>query len=258
MLTRELVDDAFCQGVGFTVSDVDELGHAVALVLIQEFAIAKSFLGSAPELEDLAEVGLPLDDIEDIINRRLKPADVYHRDGFLFQLVMWLAAHLDLEPGDLVAPPHSQGSAKGQDSVVVHRANGAVAALSICEDKATENPRKTVRDEVWPEIKEYEAGGRRDELRSNVITTLGTGGLSLEEAAGLIRGISWEGKRRYRVRVTVQEERTPNLFKGFNDLVAGGAEMRRGESMHLPGVRAWMTGFASTVEAHLRSYVKEG
>lgn len=258
MLTRELVDDAFCQGVGFTVSDVDELAHAVSLVLIQEFAIAKSFLGSAPEMEDLAEVGLPLDDIEDIINRRLKPADVYHRDGLLFQLVMWLAAHLDLEPGDLVAPPHSQGSAKGQDSVVVHRANGAVAALSICEDKATENPRKTVRNEVWPEIKEYEAGGRRDELRSNVITTLGTGGLSLVEAARIIRGISWEGKRRYRVRVTVQEERTPSLFKGFDDLVAGGTEMRRGESMHLPNMRAWMTRFASAVEVHLRSYIKEG
>lgn len=258
MLARELVDDAFCQGVSFAVSDVDELANAVALVLIQEYAIAKSLLGSAPELEDLAEVGLPLDDIEDIIDRRLKPTDVYHRDGLLFQLVMWLAAHLDLDPDDLVAPPHSQGSAKGQDCIIVHRANGAVAALSICEDKATEHPRKTVREEVWPEIKEYQAGGRRDELRSNVITTIGTGGLSQEEAARLIRGISWEGKRRYRVRVTVEDERSPNLFKGFNDLVAGDAEMRRGESMHLPGMRTWMTKFANAVEVHLRSYVKEG
>lgn len=258
MLTKELVDDAFCQGVGFAVSDVDELARAVALVLIQEFEIAKSLLWGVGELENLTEAGLPLDDIEDIINRRLKPADVYHRDGLLFQLIMWLAAHHDLEPGDLVALPHSQGSAKGQDSVVVHRADGAVAALSICEDKATENPRKTVREEVWPEIKEYEAGGRRDELRSNVITTLGTGGLTPEEAVRLIRGISWAGKRRYRVRVTVQGERTPKLFKGFNDLVAGDTEMRRGESMHLPDLRAWMTVFAGTIEAHLRSYVKEG
>ena len=58
--------------------------------------------------------------------------------------------------------------------------------------------------------------------------------------------------------MTVQEERTPKLFKGFNELVAGDAGMRRGESMHLPEMRAWMTEFASTVEARLRSYVKEG
>lgn len=259
MLTKGIVDDAYCQGVTFTVSDTEALAHSVALVLIQEFAIAKSLLpGGTSGLEELSEAGgLPLGDIEDIIARRLKPAVVYHRDGLLFQHVMWLAAHLDLEPGDLVAPPHSHGSGKGQDSIVVHRVDGSVAALSICEDKATKNPEKTVQDKVWPEIRQYEAGGRRDELRSNVITTLGTARVPQEEAARLIRGISWDGKRRYRVRVTVEKERNETLFEGFDEIVAGRSEMRRGESTHLPQMRAWMTGFAARVEAHLRRYVKE-
>jgi hypothetical protein len=258
MLSKKLVEDSFCLGVNFTVSDFNKLAHAIALVLIQEFMVAKSPMTDESEMESLTEVGyLPLDDIEDIIARRLKPADTYHRDGLLFQLAMWLAAHFDLEPGDLVALPHSQGSAKGQDSIVVHRAEGAVAAVSICEDKATENPRKIIREDVWPEIKEYEAGGRRDELRSNVIATLGTGGVPHDEAARLIRGISWEGKRRYRVRVTVEEDRTANLFKGFDELVVGGTERRRGETMHLPDMRAWMNTLASKVEVHLRQYIKE-
>jgi len=67
------------------------------------------------------------------------------------------------------ALPHAQVSANEQDSIVVHRADGAVVALSICEDNATESPRDTVRDEVWPEIRDYEEGGRRDDLRSNLI-----------------------------------------------------------------------------------------
>lgn len=198
MLGLELIDDDYCQGGQFVVSDVDALSEALALVLIQEYALAKALVSGTPVPADAAPK-FEDDEIEDIINRRLKPKEDTHRDGFLFQLMMWLAAYLDLADGDLVALPHSQASAKGQDSIVVHRKEDAVVAISICEDKATTNPRDTVRDDVWPEIKTYEEGGRWDELRSNIIATLGTGGVPTEEAIRLIRGISWEGRRCYRV-----------------------------------------------------------
>jgi len=256
MLRRDLVDDQHCQGVCFTVEDEEALAQAVALILIQEYSSAKAIFSETP-VEDLG-ISIGADEIDDIVERRLKPIDVYHRDGFLFQLIMWLAAHVDATADDLVALPHAQASAKGQDCIVVHRAEGAVAAVSICEDKATENPRSTVRDEVWPEIQAYEAGGRRDELRSNIIATLGLGGVPADEAVVLVRGISWAGKRRYRVRVTVQKPRTKALFRGFKDLVAGPAEVRRGETMHLPELRAWMTQFAVKVENSLRSYAQQG
>jgi hypothetical protein len=257
MLKRDLLDDEHCQGVTFAISDVDALARAIALVLVQEFALARSILSGDGTADDDDEVALDADEINDIVARRLKPADVYHRDGFLFQLIMWLAAHLDLEDGDVVALPHAQASAKGQDSIVVHRADGAVVALSICEDKATENPRDTVRDEVWPEIRDYEAGGRRDELRSNIIATLGLGGVPADEAGVLVRKISWEGKRRYRVRLTLEGARSRKLFKGFDEIVAGGVDRRRGETVHLPKLRDWMTEFAAKVEAELRRYARE-
>lgn len=257
MLRRCLISDGHCQGVTFTVIDADALARAVALVLIQEYALARSILSGEVIGDDGGVISLDADEIDDIIGRRLKPRNVYHRDGFLFQLMMWLAAHLDLDDGDLVALPHAQASAKGQDSIVVHRAEGAVVALSICEDKATEYPRDTVRDEVWPEIRDYEAGGRRDELRSNIIATLGIGGVPADEASVLVRRISWEGKRRYRVRVTLEGARTNGLFKGFDEIVAGGVDRRRGETIHLPGLRAWMTTFAAKVEAELRRYAQE-
>lgn len=254
MLKMSLVDDGFCQGVAFDVTDIDALARAIAFVLVQEFSLAKQLAIDAdspipaPELES--------SDIDDIVARRLKPVDKYHRDGLLFQLIMWLAVHLDLQDGDLVALPHSQGSAKGQDSLIVHRAADSVVALSICEDKATENPRDTVRDSVWPEIKLYESGGRRDELRSGIIATLGTGGVTTEEAERLIRSISWKGRRRYRVRVTLQEIRSSRLFDGFSDLVLGGNEMRRGETLLLPTMRPWMDDLALRVEAQLRTLAK--
>ncbi len=257
MLTKECTDDNYCQGVSFAITNEDALVRSVALVLVQEYALARSIMTGEERTVEGERIVLNKDEIEDIVTRRLKPTVDYHRDGFLFQLMMWLAAHLDLDDGDLVALPHTQASAKGQDSIVVHRAAGAVVALSICEDKATENPRDTVREEVWPEIKDYEAGGRRDELRSNVIATLGLGGIPADEATALVRRISWEGKRRYRVRVTVQGERTKRLFKGFDELVFGDVERRRGETVHLPELRAWMTKFAEKVENELRSYAPE-
>lgn len=126
MLSRDLLDDNYCQGVTFSVEDVDALARAVALVLVQEFALARQSLAGEPGPDD-DEIVLEADEIEDIITRRLKPPVDYHRDGFLFQLMMWLAAHLDVAEGDLVALPHAQASAKGQDSIVVHRTDGAVA-----------------------------------------------------------------------------------------------------------------------------------
>ena len=257
MLKRDVVDDKHCQGVSFVVTDTNALARAVALVLVQEYVLARRILSGAPTADNGDAVALPKDAIDDIITRRLKPPVDYHRDGFLFQLIMWLAAHLDLQDGDLVALPHAQASAKGQDSIVVHRAGGAVVALSICEDKATEKPRATVRDEVWPEIREYEAGGRRDELRSNIIATLGLGGVPVDEAIALVRRISWEGQRRYRVRLTLERARSGGIFKGFDDIVTGSVERRRGETVQLSGLRAWMTDFAAKVESELRTYARE-
>lgn len=255
MLNLNQINDHYCQGIEFEVTDIDAVAKTIALVLIQEYDLASRLVtGDYPPSN---VISLASEDIEDIILRRLHPKDVYHRDGFLFQLMMWLAAHLDLQDGDLVALPHSQGSAKGQDSIVVHRSTDAVVALTICEDKATENPRDMVRNEVWPEIKEYEQGGRRDELRSNIIATLGIGGIPSAEAQNLIRGISWGGKRRYRVRVTVEpNQRTSKLFKGFEEIVNGHNEMRRGETTTLPSMRNWMTTLAEKIENELRSFAQ--
>lgn len=251
MLTRKPVPDTHCEGVTFTVTNIQNLSKAVALILVQEFQLARQLAAGLPL--STTTMMLTSRDIEDIIARRLHPADVYHRDGLLFQLLMWLASHLDLQGDDLVALPHSQGSAKGQDSIIVHRSNSSVVALSICEDKATENPRDVVRDEVWPEILEYESGGRADELRSSVIATLGTGGVPTNEAIALIRGISWAGKRRYRVRVTIEQQpRSPNLFKGFDEIVVGDTVMRRGETLQVESLRSWMSTFSELVESELR------
>ncbi len=253
MLTKNLVDDLYCQGITYQVEDIDRLAQAIALILVSEYTLATELIRS--ENGEGGTLSLDATHIEDIIKRRLHPADIYHRDGFLFQLTMWLASHLDLAQGDLVSLPHSQGTQKGQDAIVVHRSANAIAAVSICEDKATGKPRKTLRDKVWPEIEAYERGERRDEIQSNIISTLGTGGVARGEAEMLVRAISWAGKRRYRVRMTVGDRRTKHLFRGFPSKVAGTNDRRRGETTSIPKLRQWMELLSNKVEVALRQFV---
>jgi hypothetical protein len=57
--------------------------------------------------------------------------------------------------------------------------------------------------------------------------------------------------------VTVEGNRTPKLFKDFEAIVSGERDRRRGETVHLPQLRAWMTRLAGKVEAALRTYAEE-
>ena len=46
-------------------------------------------------------------------------ADPRHRDGWLFQVVSWIAAHIQGH-ASLIAPPHMQHAEKGFDGIHVH------------------------------------------------------------------------------------------------------------------------------------------
>ena len=72
-------------------------------------------------------------------------ADPFHRDGWLFQVIAWIAARVQNETS-LIAPPHMQHAEKGFDGLHVHidEETGTVRAAVICEDKATTNPRQTI------------------------------------------------------------------------------------------------------------------
>ena len=87
MLTRDLLDDRHCQGVTFSVADADALARAIALVLMQEYALARSILSGDAVADDGDAIALDMDEIDDIVSRRLRPPVAYHRDGFEHVLV---------------------------------------------------------------------------------------------------------------------------------------------------------------------------
>lgn len=171
-------------------------------------------------------------------------SDPFHRDGWLFQTISWIAAHIQ-DNTSLIAPPHMQHAAKGFDGLHVHidKKTQTVHSVIICEDKATSDPRDTIRDQVWKEFKDLEAGNKDHILAANVSTLLLTRPeLNPDQA---IEQILWNEVRAFRVAITVDDRHDSVdgrklLFKGYTEVVSGKVMRRRAETLHLNDLRCWM------------------
>lgn len=181
-------------------------------------------------------------------------ADPWHRDGWMFQVMSWLAAQ-KADPTSLINTPQMIFAQKGFDGIQLDfDSAGAISAVVIFEDKATDNPRETIRDDVWPEFEEYERGGD-----ANVLVAEVTGLLEKREGIdvdNVIRQIIWKDARRFRVSITVGNPHKTDagrnrLFKNYDTTVTGNVERRRGETFYVDDLRTWMNSLANKTLAHI-------
>ncbi len=182
-------------------------------------------------------------------------AKPFHRDGWVFQVVAWIAAHREFD-GDLIAPPHMQHAAKGCDGLIVQiePESQEVLRAMICEEKATTSPRDVVRNEVWPEIASYQSGIRDNELTQAVSTLIA--GNSNIDAEFAVERLIWSRARAYRVSVTIDDATLPAgglpvLFKGYENVVEGDRSKRRAEVLELEGTREHLEKLANLALAAL-------
>lgn len=260
--------DPYCQGYTIDIDNLDDLAKAVALVLAQQYSAAKRIVDNKPSGVSVNTLEI---DADSIIQERLRTTDNqgtasdqvrFQRDGLLFQIITWLASHCDAQTTDVIQKPHVQQSSKGFDSSIVHLQNGTqLAALTICEDKATDSPRDLIRVQVWPEIEACELGKKDDLLRTTLIDALIRRGVTDEVAEATAGSILWSGHRRYRIRTTVgTTHRDPpergHLFKDYDVKASGHGERRRGDTMFVANLRAWMNDLSTRVETALRELEK--
>jgi hypothetical protein len=185
------------------------------------------------------------------------PALVYHRDGWLFQLISWIGLQRSLGPHSAALAPHSQPADKGIDTFAVQwdPSNAALSHVTIGEDKATDNPRATIREKVWPELVEWESGARDHELIS--ATTMVLEGAQVPQPERLTENVFWNRVRRYRVNITVtaphDAKRHTSLYAGYSSAAPGPQERRTGDVFLTNDIRAWLEGFSKKVLAALES-----
>lgn len=233
-----------CVAYKWTITDVAILARLVSRIAIGQATAVTRVL-------EALEVTLPAPPAESAITAALgrftTPANDairYRRDGWLFQTIAWLATWQGRSPGDLIRTPQFRQGEHGIDGLLisVDSTNGRVGGVSICEQKATDNPRKKIYEQVWPEIEQYERGERDDQLVAEVAALLERKDAST--AVSLASAIHWKHQRRYRVSVTVGEtfdaKKYLSTFSGYDEKAGGSAERRHAETLALVDLRGWM------------------
>ena len=235
-------------GSAWTVENEHELAVVIARVAIGQSAVVERILRDT----DCIPPDMPSSGVHGA--RRLLTAtsahSTFHRDGWLFQVISWVAAHLHglaAEDTMLIRPPHMIHAQKGQDGLVIEYASDDIARVVICEDKATTSPRERFRSEVLPDFNCYETGARDNELIAGVTSVLVRH--NIDNADDIATNILWEDQRAYRVAVTVSPNDTSisaqeRLFKGYEKSVEGDVNRRRVELMPLASLRPWMNALA--------------
>lgn len=229
------------EGCTWSVPSIDELANAVAIIAVgQSLHVAKILHGAG-----LAAKPTTKGAVKGAIKLLTSSGNIAHRDGWMFQVMSWLAAQLRT-PGALMNTPHMIHAHKGLDGLQVSiDGDGKVTAVVLFEDKATENPRYMVRDKVWPEFVEFETGENEHLVAAEVTSLLKGAGHSDPQQA--VADVMWNQVRRYRLSITDKQstdQSQANLFKGYEEKVPGGVERRRAEVFEVLNLRQWMDDLA--------------
>ncbi|MEA9827292.1 hypothetical protein VDG09_06450 [Xanthomonas campestris pv. raphani] len=246
---------SLCDGCAWSVPNVDLLATQIALVAV----------GQADHLaEILTASGMPQLDADNIARSeaiKLVTANAenpYHRDGWLFQVMSWICAHR-LSVGATIRTPHMILAHKGLDGLQVETGQNGISQVVIFEDKATDNPRDVIRDDVWPEFRDLESGSRQNVIAAEVVALLkGSGYTNPSEA---VKNIIWGESRAFKASITVgnyhaSPEGLMSLFSDYDDVVKGNKSRRRGDIFQVADLRGWMEALAARVITVLESGVK--
>ncbi len=242
-----------CHGHQWFIQNEDYLAFLVARLLIGQYRHVQRILldGNTLPAPSISTTG-----VDDLVNKMTATSAeaIYHRDGWVFQMITWIAAKL-IEPQLMSAPPQSQSAMAGIDNLFVRVSENKVTQIVIGEDKATINERDTIRDQVWPELRNFETGRRDHELLNEITPILERCGSTINVDECLVN-LFWEQIRSYRVCVTVKSDMDiaarKKLFKDFEAVATGHISKRCADTFVVGALRQWMDSFCDKVINELR------
>lgn len=182
------------------------------------------------------------------------PQQQYHRDGLVFQIFSWVAANISINSNSIITDPHLILAHKGFDGVQIDISadRNTIEKVRIYEDKATENPRNIITQQVWPEFREFNEGKRESELDNCVITLLKNNPSKINDLDTAIESLIWDDTRKFKISITVDPSQDNSnsiarLFKNYDDVISGDIDYRQSEYISFTNLRSWMDDFCNNV-----------
>jgi hypothetical protein len=176
-----------------------------------------------------------------------------HRDGWLFQFVSWIVC-FQQNPDLVVRNPQPRPADKGFDGLAIYLENSSVQHLLISEDKATNNPRKKILEEVFPEFDRHENGERDNELRAEIATLLEQ--RSDIDLDGMMESADWLTNKRYRASVATSRRKVgprTDIFADYEDHVIGDQERRYANLYIHDDLRSFFHDLSKRIVTHLEA-----
>jgi hypothetical protein len=246
-----------CLGTQWSVSDVDQLAKLIAMVLIGRTRNAVAALAGAQ-----VGVSYTTQALKDRLRAQLFPSGdprTYHRDGLLFEIMCWLAAHMQRQPDEAISEPHLSSTQQGVDTFkVAFDANTrTLTRVVVFEQKCSENARDKFRDEVLPAFKQWVDGTRDNQLTQKAASLLEYFGLSEDEHTRAYDRLVQQRPLSFRAALTVSPspydpQRCVALFDGYG-VVTSAVNDRAGDTLPLADIRAWFADLAARVWHEIES-----
>ncbi|WP_020616240.1 hypothetical protein [Paenibacillus daejeonensis] len=184
-----------------------------------------------------------------------KEVSQYHRDGFLFECISWIAARQESDENTYMKDPHISSTTQGLDGLIIQMdpVEEILSFITICEDKCTDNPRTQFRDHIMRAFNEHHRNERGRDLLANAIALIKLSGLKGTAATIAADRVYDNAYRTYRAALTVNSDTCTikglqKLFKGYDVLNAIGKTQRVGASFIINNdLRSWFQELAENV-----------
>lgn len=254
----------------WAVDDINELAKTIALIalgqaehaseIIQEISII-SPIPSRAEYYHEARSQLRISGATD----KEREVSHYHRDGFLFECMSWIVSRQEADENTYLKDPHISATSQGLDGLIIQMdpLEKVVLHTTICEDKCTQNPRKTFRDKVLAAFSEHHQNKRAPDLLSNAVALIRQTGLKGTAAMLAAEKVHDKEYRSYRAALTVDitictDDKRKNLFKGYDGLTNISQSQRIGATFIIDGdLREWFQELGEKVITALNVFEAE-
>jgi len=272
LVTEAVLIDDHCTGDRWSAQNETELARLIAIIAMGQAACAahilKELLPATPAFTN--------DDLRREAKVRLtvqedgkKPRTGYppwQRDGFIFEVVSWIAARQTHGERALLKDPHVSATSQGLDGLMIELADdkSKVVMTTVFEDKCTDNPRETFLQKVIPALLERHQNKRSAELVAAASVLLRMAGIDEAAAARLAAAVMDRNQRGYRAAFALTTEHDSQverqkLFKGYDALDGISPKQRIGASLIVSGkLREWFDALALKAITYLDELKVDG